>query len=259
LTALRYVIDLQADDYVAMNLGAQRHKGRNFFLTVGTPLGVIVLFGLRALTALSWPTASLFAVTAAVGAYVVFAVKRTGLPERLRGRYKIFPYDRLLGEQVIEFTDDGIRTRGLFFESFRKWPVITTADFTPSYVFVHTIYGLIYTLPRRFVPNSDELRDLLARHIPISVFKDQGIVAQSRLQAASLPPRHTDQPPNVVSTTACSFCLRPQKDVFWLVAGAQAVICDECTRAAESVIAEAHISRATPPYRWWLRLLHFRR
>jgi len=318
LASLEYRIDLRADDYIAMNLHATGRRGSERFpVTLAGSSFLILVFSLKALTAMSWLAAvGVAAIAALAASFTVYTTRSTRLVARLRGHYLNFPFGRLLGEQVILFDDDGIHSKGLHFESFRRWTAVTKAIFTPSYVFIHTIYSVIYILPRRFVATADELRTFLALHIPVLSSGDPALVNERRGSVRAAPPEVANggETPNVVDALlaelersggedqatahfarlirlakadsatlsrlhrildaglrthltkeeaaaqggACSFCLRPRQDVYWLIAGSCAMICDQCAKAAEAYIAEAEISRAPTVTRWWLRLRYSR-
>ena len=53
---------------------------------------------------------------------------------------------------------------------------------------------------------------------------------------------------------ACSFCARPWEQVFWLIQGAAATICDRCIREADASIALGELHKrewGSLAHSWW--------
>ena len=61
---------------------------------------------------------------------------------------------------------------------------------------------------------------------------------------------------DAIDQAICSFCQRPQEDVFWLVDGPLATICDDCIRLSDFYVAHAQLDKKTRLGKWWWRIWH---
>jgi hypothetical protein len=164
-----YQFDMTSDDYVEMSLSATSTKSvvQGYKLHALVPALVlwIVVHDVAGISAVV-SAALAVALFGGILAYHALTWRKT-FGAKLREHHE-GPVRAILGPHTLELTDEGLHSVGPMHRTFRAWPCITTVVTWRSYIFFHTLFGVVYVLPTRAVEDSGSLfSELKARDIPI--------------------------------------------------------------------------------------------
>jgi hypothetical protein len=155
LPGMTFHFELTAADYREMNLAAFRW------------LPVFLHFTPHALSAglLVWVAGG-----AAIAALVVFVAVLSWLSVAWRNKalraidanYNIPSTQVIFGPHTLTFTEAGLESTGPVHRSFRDWRTVTEARITKTQMLIYTVFGVIYILPLRAVPDLPALENWLS-------------------------------------------------------------------------------------------------
>ncbi len=127
-----------------------RRAAASYALVVATLLFWAIRLGS---TADTWPVDAGVSVLAALIAYLVlpfYWLHR--YPLKLRAFYSAPERQLLLGPHELLLTDTGLESIGPHHRAFREWVTVSSVSGTPSHLFLTTVFGNVYILPWRAVP-----------------------------------------------------------------------------------------------------------
>jgi hypothetical protein len=165
-----YEFALTADDYIAASLSSNttRNVLRGY---VPYALALVLVFWivLRHGVAASFLALTAFAGVLFVGTLVYYGLTWQKKFIDVLARYHDGPQKSILGPHTLELTDVGLFSSGPLHRSFRAWSSVTAAVVSPSHIFFHTLFGIVYVLPLRAVEDVGSLVSTLKGTYGVSV------------------------------------------------------------------------------------------
>ena len=160
---MKYQFDLGADDYRDMNLAAFRWKPVVLhFLPHSLCAALLVYVGAPWALQASHRGAS---IAAAVTFVVVLSWLALAWHRKVQGFVNAHYGDPrrkvIFGAHTLELTESGLESAGPMHRTFRDWRSVTEARVTDSQMQFNTVFGVVYILPLRAVPDLPALEQWL--------------------------------------------------------------------------------------------------